>query len=274
MRLTCLVDNNVQPGLPLWGEHGLSFLVETDAGNVLWDTGQSGTVLAHNLRALHLDGIPLAAIALSHAHDDHTGGLEVALEMFPGTPVYAHADLFQQRYSRREQDVQSRGMRLTAEELEQRTTLHLSDDPQEIVPGVWTTGGVHHRPFPTSSSPHHLVRQGDKLLPDIYADDMSLVLLAEDRRVILLTGCCHAGLRNIVETAHKVTLDHLSVIVGGAHLAGVTLDELSAILTLLERESNPALYLNHCTGDAALFSLREALGLHVRPCPAGTVIQF
>lgn len=273
MRLTCLVDNCVQAGSSLWGEHGLSFLVETEAGNVLWDTGQSGTVLAHNLHALHLENVPLAAIALSHAHYDHTGGLEDALEMFPGVPVYAHPDLFQQRFSRRGQDVQPIGMRLTERELRERVPLHLSDDPQEIVSGVWTTGGIHHRPHPQGSSAHHLVQQGDRLVPDTYADDISLVLLAEGR-VVLLTGCCHAGLRNIIETAHKVTPAPLSFIVGGTHLTGVTLGELSAILAILERESNPALYLNHCTGDAALYSLREALGQHVHPCPAGTVIQI
>lgn len=274
MRLTCLVDNGVQAGSSLWGEHGLSFLIETDAGNVLWDTGRSGTVLAHNLRALRLDGVRLAAIALSHAHDDHTGGLEAALEMFPGVPVYAHTDLFQERFSRREQDARAVGMRLTRHELEQRTALYLSDDPQEIVPGVWTTGGIHHRPYPQGSSPHHFVWQGDELVSDTYADDLSLVLLPEGSGAALLTGCSHAGLRNIMETAHKITRDSLSVIVGGTHLGGVTLGELSAILAAFERENNPALYLNHCTGDAALFSLREALGRHVHSCPAGTMIQL
>ncbi len=273
MRLICLVDNSVQASSALWGEHGLSFLIETDGGKVLWDTGQSGTVLAHNLEILGLTSISLAAIALSHAHYDHTGGLETALKFFPGTPIYAHPGLFQERYSQGAKGMRPIGLQCRAEDLQQRCELHLSDDPQEIVPGVWTSGGIHHRPFLQGASVRHFVRQGEGFGPDRYEDDMSLILRTGDS-FVLLAGCCHAGLRNTVETAHKVYLDRMSAVVGGTHLADVTLGELSGIITMLEREKTSALYLNHCTGEGALFDLRERLGMRVHPCPAGTIIEF
>ena len=55
MNVTCVVDDAVQRSSPFWGEHGLAFLIETDAGRVLFDTGQSGTVLLHNLDLLGVD---------------------------------------------------------------------------------------------------------------------------------------------------------------------------------------------------------------------------
>ncbi|MBM3188328.1 MAG: MBL fold metallo-hydrolase, partial [Chloroflexi bacterium] len=102
MRLTCLVDNTVALGSALWGEHGLSFLIETEQGNVLWDTGRTGTVLQRNLRELKLEGTALAALALSHAHHDHTGGIETVLEAHPGLPVYAHETIFHERFGERQ----------------------------------------------------------------------------------------------------------------------------------------------------------------------------
>ena len=75
MRLTCLVNDCV-PSSDLWGEHGLSFLIETIEGNVLWDTGRSGTILFHNLRCLDLDQLSLAAAAKPRTQRSHGRPLE------------------------------------------------------------------------------------------------------------------------------------------------------------------------------------------------------
>ena len=71
--ITCLVDNTASGRL--WGEHGLAMLIETSDGRVCFDTGQSGTVLMHNLEQLQIDPQSIDALAISHAHYDHTGGL-------------------------------------------------------------------------------------------------------------------------------------------------------------------------------------------------------
>ena len=68
MKIICIVDNAVQRSSPFWGEHGLAFLIETDAGRLLFDTGQSGMVLLHNLEVLDVDPATIDALAISHAH--------------------------------------------------------------------------------------------------------------------------------------------------------------------------------------------------------------
>ena len=99
MKITCIVDNCAQRGSGLWGEHGLAFLIETEAGCVLFDTSQSGTVLLHNMEALEVDPAKIATLAISHAHHDHTGGLPALLEHTRGElPLYAHPDLFRARF--------------------------------------------------------------------------------------------------------------------------------------------------------------------------------
>ncbi|MGC8787710.1 MAG: MBL fold metallo-hydrolase, partial [Anaerolineae bacterium] len=117
MKITCLVDNAVKQGSPFWGEHGLSFLVETKEGRVLFDTGQSGIVLLHNLHVAGIEPATISALALSHAHYDHTGGLKALLAQISRVPLYAHPDLFRERFSHRETKLESIGLSMGYEEL-------------------------------------------------------------------------------------------------------------------------------------------------------------
>jgi len=274
MRLICLVDNCVSRGSTLWGEHGLSFLIETPSGRVLWDAGLSGTVWRHNMHELGLEGIPLSAIALSHAHYDHTGGLEAVLELYPQVPIYAHAELFRPRFSRRQDKLHQIGLAAQEEALRARADLRLSDAPQELAPGVWTSGGIHNRPYPQGSSPHHFVKKGDELLPDDYADDMSLILEVPGG-VVLLCGCCHAGLRNTLALVRERYQAPLRAIIGGTHLLRAPMEEIQALAEMLRREGPPKLFLNHCTGEKAIWALAQTFGTDiVAPCPAGTILEF
>jgi len=273
MRLTCLVDNCVQAGSSLWGEHGLAFLIETEGGNVLWDTGQSGTVLWHNWEALGLQDVPLAAIALSHAHYDHTGGLLSVLERRPGLALYGHSALLTPRYSRRGAELRAIGLAWPREELERRASLQLAEAPQEIVPGVWTSGSIQPRPHPQGASAHHLQGRSGELVPDRYEDDLSLVLQTNEGWM-LLCGCCHAGLRNTLAAVRALGHGPLRAIVGGTHLTSADAAELAAIVALLRAEGPPDIYLNHCTGEKAFLALYQALGQRVHSCPAGTQLAF
>lgn len=276
MRIVCVVDDAVQRSSPFWGEHGLGFLIETESGRVLFDTGQSGTVLLHNLEVLDVDPATIDALAISHAHYDHTGGLPSLLEhVRPGIPLYAQPDLFRERFSRREGEPQAVGLSVTREALAAHLTLRLSAASQEILPGIWTTGEITERPEPEGSSDYHLMREGDALVRDAYRDDMALVLQTGER-LVLLCGCCHAGLLNAVAHAERSFERSIAVIAGGLHLASATAEELQHTGDVLSAmPSLQGVYPNHCTGEAAFVALTQILGPStVRPCPAGTVLEF
>ena len=276
MRLTCVVDDAVQRSSPFWGEHGLAFLIETEGRRLLFDTGQSGTILLHNLGLLGIDPGTIGALAISHAHYDHTGGLPALLEhLRPGTTLYANPDLFRERFSRREGQPKDIGLGLTREELARRLAPSLSAAPQEIFPGLWTTGEISERDEAEGRSEYHLMREGEALVADAYRDDMALVLQS-GHKLMLLCGCCHAGLLNTLAHVGRTFGQPIAMIAGGLHLTAASgrdlghIGEVLAAMPTLQR-----IYPTHCTGEAAFVALTQNFGPSVvRPCPAGTVFEF
>jgi len=275
MKLIGLVDNAALSHSPFWGEHGLAFLVESSDGRVLFDTGASGTVLMHNLEVAGIAPETIDALVISHGHHDHTGGLAAFLEQWPGLPLYAHPDLLRERFSQREGKMRSVGIPLAPERLRRLADLRLSAEPQEVLPGIWTSGEIVERPEAEGRSAHHFVRGEKGLEPDPYRDDMALVLEA-GRGLVLLCGCCHAGLLNTLSHVERVFQRPVTAIIGGTHLINADADHLERVRQkMLETESVRNIYLNHCSGEMAFFTLLTALGPEVvHSCPAGTRIDL
>lgn len=276
LKVSCMIEDTVQHSSPFWGEHGLSFLIETGDRRVLFDTGQSGTALLHNLDLVGVDPATIDALAISHGHHDHTGGLPALLgHLRPGTPLYANPDLFRERFSQKEGQWKAVGLSVKRARLARRLTLRLSVAPQEIIPGLWTTGEISERPEPEGRSASHLMREEGSIIVDAYRDDMALVWHANDR-LALLCGCCHAGLLNTIVHTQRAFQQDVQIIVGGLHLASATPSGLRHITDVLKAMTSlEHVYPNHCTGEAAFVALVSSLGSDVvHPCPAGTILEF
>jgi 7,8-dihydropterin-6-yl-methyl-4-(beta-D-ribofuranosyl)aminobenzene 5'-phosphate synthase len=272
MRVVCLVDDAVAGGR-YWGEHGLSFWIESAAGVVLFDTGQSGTVLLHNLELARLDPRRIDAIVLSHAHNDHMGGLDAMLRETGRRPLYAHSDLLRERFSRHGSQIDRIGPVLGCEPLERRVDLHLSAQAQQVLPGVHTSGEISSRSEPEGRSNGHLVRDANGWSADPYRDDLSVVLQTA-QGLVLVCGCCHAGLLNTLQQVHSTFGRPVHTIVGGMHLGSANEQQLQHIMEVLRGADAPRMYPNHCTGQSAYVALSNAFGERVAPCPAGTELVF
>ena len=141
LRITTLGENTACLG-DLFGEWGLSILVEMDGATVLLDAGR-GFSTAYNADSLGINLSKVDKIVLSHGHYDHTGGLrEVLRRMKSQVEIIAHPDIWQAKYAQRgEKSYQFIGLPFAREELESiGASFNLSREPVFINEHVVTTG--------------------------------------------------------------------------------------------------------------------------------------
>jgi 7,8-dihydropterin-6-yl-methyl-4-(beta-D-ribofuranosyl)aminobenzene 5'-phosphate synthase len=272
--ITCVVDNFAKVNSQLKTEHGLAFWIETQDGTALFDTGQTAGVLTNNMAELRLDVKDLSAVAISHAHFDHTGGLEAILPKNTNLTIYANADIFVPKFSFKEGKYKPNGFEFSRDAYEKRAQWRLSSNPQEIFPDLWTTGEIIGRDEPEGRSSSHYIFENGSHIPDPYRDDMSLVMKTK-KGLVVICGCCHAGLLNTL--AHVTTHfdGPIIAVLGGTHLMTADGDLLEHVMKVLASDyPDVKYYLNHCTGDSALKALKARFGKRVSHFIAGEKIVF
>lgn len=273
-KIICVVNDTALPESGLRSEHGLCMWIETPQGVAMWDSGGSAEVLQHNLQTLGLDPVHIRALALSHAHDDHTGGLDYLLQVCPMLPVTAHPDIFRERFSRKNGEMHAMGLPQRSQFLREHLVLNLNADAFPILPGLWTSGEIRERPEWEGRSANHFIRVNEDWEPDPYRDDMSLVLETTGG-IVLICGCCHAGLLNTLLQVEQRFKQPLLAVLGGTHLISADGEMLRHVIAVLqEKFPETRYYLNHCSGAEAIRQLRDAFGERVTEFPAGSVFEI
>lgn len=276
MTTITVLSENTARGLGVLGEHGLAWWIDTGTHRVLFDTGQ-GLVLESNARRLGADLATAHAIALSHGHLDHVGGLETALASAPQATLHLHPDAAVRRYTG--SDRKPLGRRLSTDFMETEAfrtggrRVVASREPQEIAPGVWTTGEVPRaNDFEDVGGPFFL----DEALtrPDPILDDQTVFFTSREGTVVVL-GCAHAGVVNTLE--HIRTLTHgapLHTVVGGMHLERASERRMTETFAALRRLGVQRFGPNHCTGIAAIARFWHEFPGRCVQASAGVRLQF
>ena len=258
--ITTLVENTVTQGELLRGEHGLSIWVRTGHGDILWDTGQSGLIMEN----AELLGIPIPEtknIVLSHGHYDHTGGLLEVLNSAPNSCIYAHPDIFIERFTPDTSipaKTRSIGIQFKRNILEDSgRVIKQSREPVEILPGVFMTGEIPRETgFEDVGGAFYL--DYECKVPDPVLDDQSLVIKADEGLIVLL-GCCHAGLINTLKMiSHHWQTKKFLLIAGGMHLLSASEERMKLTVEGLRDFEIGALFPGHCTGWKSICTLSKA----------------
>jgi len=251
-RITILCENSVGPFSGTVGEHGFSALIEPSEGDpLLFDTGQ-GLTLLHNARRMNKDLSSVRKVIISHGHYDHAGGLKPLLEECGSKQVCGHPSMFRSRYRVKDTgECYPIGIPASREELEATGAIFdLSKEFRAIAPAIYLTGEVP-RVTDFEAGDQGLYLDSAGLEVDTTPDDQSLVLETE-RGLVLILGCCHAGLVNTVEHVACMTGSRdFYAVIGGTHLGFCGQEQIGKTATHLQNLGIKKLAASHCTGFAA-----------------------
>jgi len=274
LSISTIMDDTA--GLPgVRAEHGASMLVETPEAAVLLDCGAS-PLMCRNAPALGVDLSGLSAIALSHGHYDHTGGLAAILKRVARRPIpiHSHPSAIEKKYNERDGRLYPIGMKISAQRIaELGGDLRLSTEPVEVVPGVWTSGEIPRCHGPEALSPGFRTMRNGRIEADHVLDDQFLWARTPGGLVAVF-GCCHSGLENSLH--HLIDIsgdDRIRLIVGGLHLLNVPPAETGALAARIARFNPEAIVAGHCTGFQASAALVVDLPGKVFRNDVGTRIQ-
>lgn len=283
LEITLLIEDYSGYDEGFLAQHGISFLLEAETNEgsktILFDTGQSAVPLLHNMEMLDKDPSAVDLIVLSHCHSDHTGGLVAMLEAIgkKRVPVIAHPAIYRSNFVLKP-DFKSFGMgpANSAAAVESAGgDMVLASEPLSLAPGIVTTGEIKDKTsFEANTTLSMLTLNKGEMVSDTMSDDLSLVFILEEGLVVV-TGCSHAGVISIIETAMKMTgVERLAAVIGGFHLIDADDARIEATVKKFADFNFDMIYTGHCTGLQAEARLQQTFCKRFKKTHTGMKIQF
>ncbi len=270
--LTVITENTVPAKAGgLYAEHGFALFLDRPESKILFDPGPAGIATLNNAPRLGIDLRAADGMVLSHGHMDHTGALPGVLRvMAKRVPVYAHPDVFTDRYAKLGERMIYVGLPFKREALVgMGAAFDLSTDFREIVPGVYLSGEIPRRRTFETGDAELFVKQDGEFLRDPLKDDQSLAVETAEGLGLIL-GCCHSGLINTIDHFQsRLPGKPIHTVMGGTHLEFAPAEQLRETIGILKGLGLKRLGLSHCTGLRAGARLAQELGEAVAFCSVG-----
>jgi len=258
------------------GEWGFAALVDADGRQLLIDTGARPDTVLQNAHELGIDLSHVPTVVLTHFHSDHVGGLmTLRAEMEQHDPTalsvtHVATGIF---YSRPKADGGEDNPMIALRPRYEATGASFVEHNamSEIMPGVWVTGPVP-RVFPERNwSGSRQVQTPAGLVEDNVPDDQS-VIIETGKGLVIVTGCGHAGIVNIVTAATaRFKGQPVIAVIGGIHLFAASDATVDWTADRLKKAGVRYLIGAHCTGIEAVYRLRKRMGLDRKTAVVGAV---
>ena len=269
MILKTLIDDQALDGYAC--EHGLCFWISANGKNILFDFGKTDLFL-QNAKKQGVDITDIDLAVLSHAHYDHGGGLRAFLKANDHAPVYLRRNAFERYYARRANShIEDIGL---DDSLKNNERLIFTDALCQVDENLTLFSEVTGREF-FSPANHVLLMDGGRV-PDIFSHEQNL-LIREGNHRILIAGCAHNGIVNILARCKQIDSHPLTAVIGGLHLnipsSGAQIpDELKDQIAAHLLGEPARYYTGHCTGLPAFSYLKQRMGARIQYLASGSEI--
>jgi len=258
VKIISLVNNSPKYDTYLKGCFGVSFWIEVQSGNkkkiILFDVGPIVEPLIYNAKMLGLNLAHVDMIVLSHCHFDHTAALSgVISEIGHQVPIFAHPDIFRPNFVLKPEFMNYAMVCENSKENIERLGGYfiLCKSPIEPFPGVLITGEVERTtPFEEHGGVSCLtIDKIGSLVPDRLQDDFSLVINVAQKGLVIITGCGHSGVVNIIKHSIKHSgIGQVEGIIGGFHLLEANQERVDSTVEAVKQFSPNWVAPTHCTG--------------------------
>ena len=273
IKIVVLLENTKESS-KLKCKHGLSLHAETETHKILFDMGPNDLFLK-NAEALGVDIADIDIAVISHGHIDHCGGLKYFLEKNRKAKIYIRPQAAEKHY------VKVLGIPfyagidrslLSQDRFVWTDDMHVIDNELILFSGV-----IGQFPLPKSDSNLYAKTDG-KMVADDFCHEQNLMITSGNSR-ILLCGCAHTGIVNIVRRAEELIGSDLTAVIGGMHLYEPTkkryesnkyIDGVADALS----EIRSSYYTCHCTGEKAYERMKTCLSTRLTYLRTGAELRI
>ncbi|WP_195923645.1 MBL fold metallo-hydrolase [Clostridium tepidum] len=261
IKITTLIEDSKKEKSELIREHGLSIYINTPRCNIIFDTGSSGNFIK-NAEKLNVDLQETNYMILSHAHYDHCGGVRSFIENIKCYPELYISQYFFENSNKfkigKEREYKYLGIDFDEKYLIDNgiPINYVSKDILEIEPNIFLVTNFKQDNKFEEFTPNMVIKKGEGYILDNFKEEMALVINTY-KGLVVLVGCSHIGIANILSTISKRLNKKIYAVLGGTHLVKSDENRIKKTIDALNGLNIDIIGVSHCTGEFSTTKLKE-----------------
>ncbi len=260
LKITTLIENMPDEAGVLQYEHGLSLYIEFRGKRILFDTGQTGDFVL-NAEYLNVPLNQVDVVVISHGHYDHSGGLLRLEQVLNGpTPLYVGEGFFRKKYKLLSDGTyRYNGNPFSEEDLPKEKLLlrQITSDVTMLWEDVYLFKNFKRMTEYELLNPNFFLETPQGMVQDAFTDEVALGLRTS-KGWVLVVGCSHVGIGNILNSVSKSINGSIYAVLGGTHLVEADEKRLNATMGAFRECGVHCVAVSHCTGEQGIRCAQDA----------------